>query len=391
MAFGEGGQDYGVRSEDEGELGIKNYELWQKIGWRLGQADFGDLNPFDLIVRNPAVYRYRPEIVEAEKAGVEVSSKTKIFFDVCPGKIIGVTGTKGKGTTTTLIYEILKAAGKDVYLGGNIGTGIFRNLLELDRNSWVVLELSSFQLIDLHKSPHIAYQTKENFAVVNKDYPNSVEVGREGKGKKIWVSGKDARRIKTRLRGEYNKENIAAALAVADIVGVPRDTAEKVVADFKSLKHRLEEVATVGGVTFYNDSFSTTPETAIAAIKSFAEPEILILGGSTKYSDFTSLGETIARAENIKAIVLIGEEGERIKQVMLTASARGGLWKGGERPRIVGGGRKMEEIVKTAYNNAAKGDVVLLSPACASFDMFLNYKDRGEQFKASVKRLAESV
>lgn len=368
-----------------------------------GQS-FYNLSTYDVIVRSPGVYRYRSEIEEAEKNGVIVTSKIKLFFDLCPAKIIGVTGTKGKGTTATLIYEILKKAGKKVYLGGNIGTGIFHLLPDLDKTSWVVLELSSFQLIDLEKSPHIGvvlmvtldhqnwhiseeeyvtakknivvYQKATNFAVVNKDYPNSVAIGKAAKGKVFWISGTDVT-FSSRLRGEHNKENISAAIAVAKIIGVPF---EETVANFKGLEHRLEEVRTVNGVTFYNDSFSTVPETAIAAIKAFHEPEIIILGGSEKGSDFTKLGKTIAQASNIKAVILIGLMTERIEKAIKNADPE-------NKVKIIKGSKNMDEIVKTAYNNAISGNVVLLSPACASFDMFQSYKDRGQQFKDAVNLL----
>lgn len=364
--------------------------------------NFTSLEKFDVIIRSPGVYRFRNEIVSAEKAGVEISSKTEIFFEVCPAKIIGVTGTKGKGTTATLIYEILKENRMDVYLGGNIGEGLFGFLPKLKLDSWVVLELSSFQLIDLSVSPHIAvvlmvtaehadwhptegeyvqakvnivsHQNSRDFAIVNRDYPNSRTIGDRAKGKVIWVSGRDVGQVVTGLRGEHNKENIAAAKAVAGIIGVSDQVVTRVIAGFKGLEHRLEEVATVSGVTFFNDSFSTTPETAIAAVKSFTEPEILILGGSSKNSDFRQLGEVISRAKNVKAVILIGKEGKRIGEQVSGV-------------KIIPGGSTMEEIVKKAYNSATNGDVVLLSPACASFDMFLNYKDRGRQFKEQVKKL----
>lgn len=359
---------------------------------------FANLQRFDLIIRSPGVYRFRPEILQAQKAGVEISSKTKLFFDLCPCPIIGITGTKGKGTTATLIYEILKAAGKKVYLGGNIGTGVFNLLENLTKDSWVILELSSFQLIDLTKSPHIAvvlivtsehlnwhkntkeyidakrnivsHQKPDDFAVVNRDYPNSVVIGKAATGQVTWVSGKDIN-LSTRLRGQHNKENIAAAVAVAKIVGVAY---EEVVKDFRGLEHRLEEVATINGVAFFNDSFSTVPETTIAAIKSFVEPEILIVGGSSKNSDFTQLGTVISRTPNIKAVMPIGVEGERIKKLLSGV-------------KILPAGKTMAEIVKIAYNNAVSGDVVLLSPACASFDMFKNYKHRGKQFKHEIQNL----
>lgn len=369
------------------------------------RSTFDGLDKFDLIIRNPAVYRYRLEILEAEKAGVEISSKMKLFFDLCPAKIIGVTGTKGKGTTATLIYEILKAAGKDVYLGGNIGTGVFSILNKLASDSWVVLELSSFQLIDLDKSPHVAvvlmvtsehldwhpttkeyvdakknivaHQTKDDFAVVNKDYPNSVEIGQVATGQVTWVS-KEALKNMTddeiRLRGEHNRENVVAAATVAKLLDIKEPIIRGVIKNFKGLEHRLEKVAIIKGVTYYNDSFSTTPETAIAAIKSFTESEIIILGGSSKNSNFRQLGQIISKAKNVKAVILIGVEGQRIKKEISGV-------------KILEGAKDMAEIVKMAYNNATSGDVVLLSPACASFDMFASYKDRGQQFKDQVKKL----
>ncbi|MCL4397599.1 UDP-N-acetylmuramoyl-L-alanine--D-glutamate ligase [Patescibacteria group bacterium] len=361
---------------------------------------FENLDKYDLIVRSPGVYRYRPELL---KTKTPITSKTKLFFDVCPGKIIGVTGTKGKGTTASLIYEIMKAAGYDVYLGGNIGTGVFD--LKLTKNSWVILELSSFQLIDLDKSPHIAvvlmvtqehqdwhptvqeyldakksivsHQKPTDYAVINKDYPNSAEIGRAATGKVVWIS-KDALQNmadeEIGLRGSHNRENVVAAATVAKIIGIDEETMRRVIKNFRGLEHRLEEVAKINGVTYYNDSFSTTPETAIAAIKAFKEPEIVVLGGSSKNSDFSELGKIIRGAKNIKALILIGTEAKKIKEA---------VGKAGD-IRIIEGLKSMDEIVKTAYNTAISGDVVLLSPACASFDMFKNYKDRGRQFKQAV-------
>jgi len=364
---------------------------------------FGDLSTYEVLVRSPGVYRYKNEIVEAEERGVIVTSKTKIFFDVFPGKIIGVTGTKGKGTTSTLIYQILKEAGREVILGGNVGMGLFDKNWNSD--TWAVVELSSFQLIDLHKSAHIGvvlmttsdhldwhksgdeyvqakgnlirFQRGEDYAVVNKDYENSRKIGEMGMGKKIWVSGKDFSG-KAGLRGQHNKENIAAAIAVSKIIGIEESVFLKVVSDFKGLEHRLEEVARVNGVTYFDDSFSTTPETTIAAIKSFAEPMILIAGGSEKGSDFNELGRVIAESSNIKAVILIGEMAIRIEEAIANNI---GLVK------LIRGCKSMQKIVAAASNAASPGDVVVLSPACASFDMFKNYKERGDEFKKEVGKL----
>ncbi len=362
------------------------------------EKPFGDLSKYDVLVRSPGVYRYRPEL-----KGREVTSKTKIFFDVCPCPIIGVTGTKGKGTTSTLIYEILKAAGEKVFLGGNIGTGIFEHLDEMDKDSLVVLELSSFQLIDLHKSPHIAvvlmttsehadwhlnqdeyinakcqitkHQIPSDFVVYNRDYPNSVKIGMQGKAKKIMVSGKDWKGP-MRLRGEHNRENVAAAMAVAKIFGIRYSVFGEVINEFRGLEHRLEEVATIDRVTYYDDSFSTTPETTIAAIKAFTEPLILIAGGSEKGSNFTDLGKVISKTKNIKAVILIGLMADRIEKAITNKNIK-----------LIKGLKNMQEIVKTTKELAKSGDVVVLSPAAASFDMFKNYKDRGNRFKEEVRNI----
>lgn len=362
------------------------------------EKPFGDLNGYDMLVRSPGVYRYRPEF-----KGLNTTSKTKLFFDTCPAKIIGVTGTKGKGTTSTLIYEILKKAGKDVYLGGNIGKGIFDNLGLMTSESLVVLELSSFQLIDLHKSPHIAvvlmttldhqdwhkddaeyinakcqitkFQMANDFAIYNKDYPNSVKIGMQGQGKKIAVNRDDWTKP-LRLRGNHNRENMAAAAAVAAIINVQYSIINEIAKEFKGLEHRLEEVATVNGVTYFDDSFSTVPETTIAAIKAFSEPMILIAGGSEKGSDFGELGKVISASGNLKAIILIGQMAERIEKAIINNQVS-----------IIKGLTNMPEIVKKASELAQGGDVVVMSPGAASFDMFKSYKDRGDQFKACVKSL----
>ena len=371
---------------------------------------FGDLSGFDVLVRSPGVYRFRKEIAEAEKKGTVVTSKMKIFFDVCRGKIIGVTGTKGKGTTATLIYEILKAAGTKVFLAGNIGTGIFAEIEKIDEETWVVLELSSFQLIDLEKSPAIAvvlmvtrehqdwhkdeeeyvlakanivkFQQKEDWAVVNKDYPNSVRIGEMAEGIVMWITKNDLEGIdknEVRLRGEHNLENIVAAAAAARIAGAEEETIRQTVSDFKGLVHRLEEVAKVKGVSYFDDSFSTTPETTIAAINAFSEPVILIAGGSEKGSDFSELGRVISETKNIKAIILIGLMADRIEKSIEN-----------KKIKILKGAKNMREIFEMVKREAADGDVVLLSPACASFDMFKNYKERGEEFKGEVRKLQGS-
>ncbi len=385
---------------------------------------------FDYIFRSPGVYRFIPQIVEAEKKGVVVTSAIKLFFDLCKASVIGVTGTKGKGTTSTLIYEILKASGKDVYFGGNIGKPYLELLSKLSKKSLVVLELSSFQLIDLEKSPHIAvvlnitvdhldwhkdkeeyvnakknivkHQSIQDFSVINYDYPTPKSFSKETKAKVFYFSrlretsgcfvkdgkiilsieGKNVEIGDTKnllLRGGHNWENITAAVCAAKLAGANESAIRKVVFSFKGLEHRLELVGTAKGVTFYNDSFATGPQPTMAAIDSFDGPLSLILGGSEKGLDYTELGLKIAKTENVKSVVLIGQVAPKIYKALSEAGFKGKIFDLGK--------PSMKEIVDCALKNTPQGGVVVLSPAAASFDMFKDYKDRGNQFKEAVFEL----
>jgi len=371
-----------------------------------------NLNDFNIIVRSPGVYRYLPEIVKAEENGVKITSSLKIFFDNCPGNIIGVTGTKGKGTTSTLIYEILKNAGKDVYLVGNIGKPYLELLSKLTKNSFVIMELSSFQLIDLTKSPHIAvvlnitldhmdwhkskeeyveakknilsYQSPDDFAILNEEYETPKSFVEAAKGKTVFFSKtKLEQKYKENLllRGEHNLENIAAAVAAAKIVGINEGTILETVRSFKGLEHRLELVDTIESIAFYNDSFATGPQPTIAAMNSFTDPETLILGGSDKGLDYQELMREIEKKENIKNLILIGDVGNKITDILKGYAFQGSV--------INMGHSSMEEIVKKAFEITPRGGIVILSPAAASFDMFKDYKDRGNQFKKSVFKLRD--
>lgn len=368
------------------------------------------LDQFDVIVRSPGVYRYLPEIMAAQKAGAEITSAIKIFFAKCPAKIIGVTGTKGKGTTSTLIYEILKKADKDVYLVGNIGKPYLEILSKLNADSFVVMEISSFQLIDMDISPHIAvvlnitldhmdwhkdrteyvsskknivkYQSASDWAIVNSDYETSKSFAEETKAKVIYFSkGGLELKYKTNLllRGEHNQENIAAAVAVCKILKIKDEVSLEVLAKFRGLEHRLELVGEINGVAFYNDSFATGPQPTIAAIKSFNEPITLILGGSDKGLNYDELGDEVVRQKQVKKVIIIGKIGPMIIRSLNLAKFHGSIINLKQKP--------MAKIVQNAFRNTPKGGVVLLSPAAASFDMFANYKDRGNQFKKAVNLL----
>ncbi len=418
------------------EKGEENFdsqllETHRKNGVEFVFGSIKTIHGFDIIFRSPGIHPNTPYLVEASKNGAEITSATKVFFDLCPSEITGVTGTKGKGTTSTLIYEMLKKEGFDAYLGGNIGVPPLSFLSKLNANSKVVLELSSFQLIDLHKSPHVGvmlmttsehldyhadvyeyveakrnifrYQNANDFAVVNKDYPASNESDVVSNGKVYKVSSEqdvlqgcfvrdgkvflkmhdveevilDAKEIA--LPGKHNLENVCAATIAALCSGATMKSVIPILKSFKGLEHRIEKVATVRGVSYYDDSFSTTPETAIAAIEAFEEPKILILGGSSKNSDFSDLGQIISDTPSIKAIIGIGVEWRKIKEKLVGSKITFPIYEDC---------KNMAEVVKKASEIGEIGDVVLLSPACASFDMFTSYKDRGEQFKKEVSALS---
>lgn len=421
----------------EGVEGKSSKAFFEKNGAKVeirdqqqGEDYLKDLEKFDLIVRSPGVKLSELITHNSELITQKVSSQTKLFMDLCPAPVIGVTGTKGKGTTSSLINEMLKAEERDVYLGGNIGVPPLDFLEKLNGSSWVVLELSSFQLQDLDKSPHIAvmlmvtsehldyhkdlseyieakrnilnHQTPHDFAIINRDYPasNESDISTEAKvyftsrereveegcfalGNQVLLrlNGNTIPVIDTRellLKGDHNHENVCAASLAAYLAGVRAGVITKVLQSFKGLEHRLELVGKINGVEYYNDSFSTTPETAIAAIKSFKSPEILILGGSSKNSDFSELGKVIGESENIKAIIGIGEEWQKIKSKIPNTKYQ---------IPVIEGAKDMKTIIAAAAKIAEPGDVVLLSPACASFGLFKNYKDRGNQFKEEVNKL----
>lgn len=421
---------------DEQEKDVMDQEAINEIemlGVELvtGRTSLDNLGQYDVVVRSPGVKLSRKELQEALANGIHITSQTELFLEECPCRVIGVTGTKGKGTTSTLIYEMLQKSGFDAYLGGNIGLPPFSFLNTLTAQSIVVLELSSFQLLGVTKSPHIAvmlmiapehlnyhedmseyveakrnilrFQTDKDFAVINRDYLPSNEsdiltgakvfyISRERDGVEqgcfikdnaLWITMQGAEwkvidTEKIKLLGKHNLENASAAVMAATLAGAARNEIESVLMGFTGLPHRLEFVAEKNGVKYYDDSFSTTPETAIAAIESFTTPEILILGGSGKKSDFTELGAVIAKTKNIKAIIGIGEEWSQIKKQIANNKSQ---------IVLIEGAKDMKTVVEAATKIAAAGDVVLLSPACASFDMFKNYKVRGEQFKNEVDAL----
>lgn len=408
----------------------KEYENLQVFDEKLQgddiENDLTKLSEFDVIFRSPGIHKNHPELVKALEKGAQVTSATKLFFDICPCPIIGVTGTKGKGTTSTLIYEILKDTGKDVYLGGNIGLPALELMKDIWKESLVILELSSFQLQDLEKSPHIAvvlnttsehldyhkdseeyqsakesivkFQNRKDFAVLNLDYKYYERFENLGEAEKFFVSvGKKVKKgayvshgviyvgseeiCKTDevgLIGPHNLENILPAVMATSILKIPKNHISKSIKKFKGLPHRLEFAGEHNEVRFYNDSFSTTPETCIAALNSFKEPLILIAGGSEKKSDYTELGQVIFEKENLQDVILMGDTAQIIKKAIL---------KNGDPKCSIATVANYHDAFDLALEKAWRGSIVLLSPACASFGLFKNYKERGEKFKEWVESL----
>lgn len=417
----------------EKELDLTGFEK-EAISLKAGEDySLEGLGEFEIVFRSPGVYRYLPEIIDAEKKGTEITSAVKLFFELCPAKIIGVTGTKGKGTTATLIYRILKASGLNTFLAGNIGRPYLELLSNLNEDDLVVLELSSFQLIDLKKSPHLSvvlnitedhldwhkdkqeyvsskenivkYQGKDDYSVINADYETPKKFSeltkaqvfyfsKKGKVKGSYV--KDEKIVLSTdskeeimgstedllLKGKHNWENVTAAVCTASLAEASLEAIKNEIFSFKGLEHRLELVGEVKGVTFYNDSFATSPQPTIAAINSFDDPTTIILGGSEKGLDYQDLGKVVAESKNVKNVILIGSVVDKIKESLNKSGFDGEIFDLDS--------KSMREIVKKAHEVTPKGGVVLLSPAAASFDMFKDYKDRGSQFKKEVGNLGNN-
>ncbi|MBI4034572.1 UDP-N-acetylmuramoyl-L-alanine--D-glutamate ligase [Candidatus Saccharibacteria bacterium] len=384
------------------------------------------LKECDKIVYSPTTIKNLQAVYKDDKDfWNKATSALRIFFkEVNTKNIIGVTGTKGKGTTCTLIAKMLEAAGQKVWLGGNIGKSVFGFLNDVQPTDWVVLELSNFQLYDFPYSPHIAvclmiapehldwhadvdeyaktkanifaHQNKNDIAIYLDDDLRVEEIAGLSPGKKISFMGNDGAHIradgmivigeneteiiqktKVRLLGEHNLQNICAALTAFWQVSQNVEAVKHILTTFKGLEHRLEFVRELYEVQYYDDSFGTSPETAIVALRSFIQPVVMILGGSDKGADYQALAEEIAK-RRVRKVIAIGQTGPKIIAALKKAGFKD----------VVVGPKTMPEIVKVAKEVAEAGDVVLLSPASASFDLFKDYKDRGNKFNSAVRALA---
>lgn len=413
------------------QLGEAVPALQQKgVRFELGADDLSRLE-CDILLRTPGMYYNRPELTALREAGVVVTSEMELFFDLCPCPIVAVTGSDGKTTTTTLIAEMLRAQGKTVHLGGNIGRALLPIVEQIRPTDWAVVELSSFQLISMRKSPDIAVVTnvspnhldvhgtmeeyidaKKNLfrhqgafgtCVLNLDNAITRSFAAEVRGTVRFFSRREKPRIGAyineendifylsrggeqkvmnradiRLPGVHNVENYLAAIAaVWGLVEV--ENIRKVAREFGGVEHRIEFVRELNGVKWYNDSIATSPTRTVAGLNAFGQKLTLIAGGYDKKIPFEPLAPKIL--EKVRLLILTGVTAPKIEQAVRACPgfAEAGL--------TLLHAKDLEEAVRLAWENTHPGDIVTLSPACASFDQYPNFEARGNHFKELVRAL----
>jgi len=393
------------------------------VTFHLGGHREEDFITSDLIVVNPAVHKNSRYLELARRHNVPLTCEMNIFFQRCRAPVIGVTGSNGKSTTAAMIAHILQAVAqqeltrpyKRAWLGGNIGgENLLCRLEQIEPDDVVVLELSSFQLHDLGqigRSPHVAvltnltpnhldwhgsmrgyvyakqnivrFQTSDDYVVLNRLDGSFSQWPRLTQAKVRWYPPVDMKEIELVLPGKHNQFNAAAALAAAELFSIEGNFARQVLAGVAPLPHRLELVRRLDAVSYYNDSVATTPESTAAALDAFSEEKILILGGYDKKTPFAYLVKKITDDNRIASVILIGEVRETLaEQIEKRKKELKSTWPSCEKADT------LQEAVRLAQKQARPGMVVLLSPACASYDMFGNFHDRGEQFRRLVQALA---
>jgi UDP-N-acetylmuramoylalanine--D-glutamate ligase len=379
-----------------------------------------------IVYTTPAAKNLEAKFGDNAGFWAKATTTQHLFFENVKTKnIISITGTKGKGTTSTLIFEMLKAAGKRTFLGGNIGNSPLDFINEVQPDDWVVLELSNFQLYNLTYSPHIAvclmvtpehlewhenmndyveakanlfrHQTKDDIAIyfANNNYSRRIAGCSPGHkvpyfdapGARVLADGQIAtgqdetviiNKSQVKLLGEHNLQNICAALTAVWQITQDTGPLQKVLSEFSGLEHRLEFVRELDGVKYYDDSFGTTPDTAIVALRAIIQPVVLILGGHDKGLDYSELIDEIAAKDRVRHVIAIGATGPKLAEKLREKHFSA----------ITEGLNTMPEIVAEAKVKAQPGDAVLLSCGTSSFGLFKDYKDRGNQFKQAVRALA---
>lgn len=401
------------------------------VEYQLGDDYLANLGRCQLLFRTPGMRPDLPELQLATASGAKLTSEIELVFALAEAPITGVTGSDGKTTTTTLIYEMLRADGRQVYLGGNIGHSLIEEVLDIPRQSEIVLELSSFQLMGMEESPNTAvvtnlspnhldyhlsldeyvmakrnvfvHQSADEVAVFNWDNSVARDLGREALGRVLWFSRKErvpagafleddqiVLALSGRLEsvcsvwdlvvpGWHNIENMLAAAAVARLRGVSLAAIRQVATSFAGVEHRLEFVRELGGVKYYNDSIASSPSRTAAGLQALQSPIVLIAGGYDKKIPFEPLAEAVVG--RVRALALIGQTAEQIAGAVVNAQK--------ERPAelLVERCDSLEAAVRWCQLAAHPGDAVVLSPACASFDMFRDFEERGRVFKRLVAGL----
>lgn len=404
-----------------------------EVNLSLGKNDGRAVTRADALFVSQSVPLDLPAITDARRRGIPLYSMVGLFLELAPGPVIGITGSSGKSTTTALVAEMLRDDQRDVFLGGNIGVGLLDRLEELRPYTWSVLEVSHTQLQLTERSPHIAavlnitpnhldrfswedykllksnlirYQEASDIAVLGYDDAEARKLAGMARGRLVWftmgsTAPGDAVFVKggiatarwngveeplfslssVLLRGRHNQENALAAAAVALAAGVSPDAIACAVGSFRGVQHRLEPVAEVAGAKYYNDSIATTPERTLAGLRSFEERIVLLLGGRDKKLPLEEMAREAL--ERCRGIVLFGEAAG------LLAEALGREANSRNVPVIRVS--SLEQAVRTASEIALPGDVVLLAPACTSYDAYENFERRGEHFRALVRQLAEEA
>lgn len=366
------------------------------------------VSAYDVIIKSPGVAPNIPEIYEALESGVVISSATQIFFSQCQGTIIGITGTKGKSTTSSLIHEVLSAGGVKSVLIGNIGKPALDYLEDIDASTTVVFELSSYQLSDLKVSPHIAvitniypehlnwhdgyenyinskanitlHQTENDYFIYNKDNDNLNKIALQTKAKLLFFSKDDISYPLLpkdfQLSGEFLINTVPAVL-IGKMYNLTDDTIRQGFSNFIPLPHRLEYIGEVRGIRFYNDSLATIPQATISALTTLGNDiETLVAGGFDRGIDFSLLGQYLSKS-SVKNLILFPTTAEYIWQSVLKSDPHTQINKFDV--------DNMQDAVKTAFETTSPGKICLLSPASSSFNLFRDYTDRGDQFKKFIQ------
>ena len=408
------------------QLGKTGEELEQMgITLKLGEHYLEQLD-VDMMFRTPGMRFHTKELEQAREKGIVVTSEMEVFFEVCPSHIIAVTGSDGKTTTTTLIHKMMTDAGYKTWLGGNIGNPLLTDTEKMKENDWVILELSSFQLHTMRKSPEIAvitnispnhldmhkdykeyidakknimlYQNEGDTLIVNADNQVTADIGKSANGAVKYFSRNgmadvylDRNIIKRgiveilnikdiKIPGMHNVENYMAAIAAVSGL-VSKEVIVNVAKTFGGVEHRIELVRTLDGVKYYNSSIDSSPNRTINTLRVFPNKVIMIAGGKDKGIPYDEIGPALA--EHVKVLILIGATSDKIQEALDAEINKTGNGKDIEVIRAT----SYENAVNTARSKAHDGDVVLLSPASTSFDMFRNFEERGNLFKKIVNEL----